>query len=102
VTSEGVQFIGPFEQYDVVINGRRVPYLTAQPENGGVIALSLDRRFALELPVSDADRIVAFIADCIAVASGYTAHPGEDGIPEPIHRHPFPKMVSIDDFEVGS
>lgn len=90
-----VDYIGPFETHDVVVNGWLVPYLVAHPGNGGMIHLTLDRRFGLDLTVADAERVVPFIADCIAVASGYTAHPGCDGLDEPRRSHPMVKTHSI-------
>lgn len=92
--SFSVSFVGPFEHHDVVVNGRQVPYLRATPMDGGQVHLNLDRRFGLTLSVEEAERIVPFLADAIAVASGFTAHPeaGEDG-PNP--RHPFPAVRSL-------
>src|SRR5258708_7248607 len=82
-----VEFIGPFEHHDVVVNGWRVPFLEATPQNGGKVLLCLDRRFGLDLSIAEAERILPFLADCIAVASGYTAHPGCLGVDEPTPRH---------------
>lgn len=87
-----VEFPGPFDHHDVVVNGWRVPFLDATPLNGGKVLLGLDRRTSVELPVADVDRIVPFIADCIAVAMGYTAHPGCDGLDEPRPSHPMARV----------
>lgn len=89
-----VEYVGPFESTVVVINGWRVPYLTATPMNGGKIALTLDDRFAVDITVEEGERLLPFIADCIAVAAGFTAHPG-DGIDEPIRSVPFARMHGI-------
>lgn len=92
--ASAVDFIGPIERHDVVVNGYRVPFLSAAPMIGGRVSLTLDDRFALDVDVQDADRVVTFIADCIAVAMGYTAHPR----PEwngPIARSPFVKMTPL-------
>lgn len=90
-----VDFVGPFEHHDVVVNGWRVPHLEATPLNGGRVLLALDGRMSLELSVVEAERIVPFIADCIAVAHGYTAHPGCDGLGEPLPSHPMVRMHSV-------
>jgi hypothetical protein len=89
-----VSFPGPFEHHDVVVDGRQVPYLRAMPLDGGQVHLNLDRRLGLTLSVEEAERIVPFLADAIAVASGYTAHPeaGQDG---PTTRHPFPAVQPL-------
>lgn len=88
--------VGPFEHHDVLVNGRRVPFLEAHPWNGGLIHLVLDRRFGLDVSVADAERVVPFVADCIAVALGYTCHPGTEGVPEPLRSHPFTIMHGIE------
>jgi hypothetical protein len=87
-------FPGPFEHHDVVVNGRQVPYLRATPLDAGRVHLNLDRRLGLTLTAEEAERVVPFLADAIAVASGYTAHPdaGQDG---PVARHPFPAVQSL-------
>lgn len=90
-----VEFVGPFQHHDVVVDGRRVPYLRGVPGDGGQIDLTLDRRFGLLLSTAEAERFVPFLAHAIAVASGFTAHPDaeRDG-PNP--RHPFPRVSSLD------
>lgn len=90
-----VDFVGPFEHHDITVNGWRVPFLEATPMNGGKVLVSLDRRKAIELSVADADHVLPFIADCIAVALGYTAHPGCDGLSEPRPSHPIVRMHSV-------
>ncbi len=89
-----VSFPGPFEHHDVVVNGRQVPYLRATPLDGGQVHLNLDRRLGLTLSAEEAERVVPFLADAIAVASGFTCHPdaGEDG---PTPRHPFPAVQPL-------
>lgn len=37
-----VNLIGPFEYHAVVVDGRRVPFLTARPANGGKVWVSLE------------------------------------------------------------
>lgn len=92
-----VDFIGPFEHHDVVVNGCSVPFLTATPLNGGRVHLTLDGRFGLDLTVTEADDVVPFIADAIAIALGYTAHPHATECPDPRPRPPFARMRSLMD-----
>jgi hypothetical protein len=89
-----VEFIGPFRYHDVVVDGWQVPHLRATPLIGGRVHLNLDRRLGLDLSVEEAERFVPFLADCIAVAHGYTAHPGPE-LPEPVVRLPFVRMHGI-------
>lgn len=66
------------------------------------VALVLDRRIATELSVEEAERVVPFIADAIAMALGYPAHPNESMEP-PLRRDPHPKPVrSMELFPTGS
>jgi hypothetical protein len=90
----GYEIIGPFETYRVVVGGRQVPYLNAHPMNGGIVHLNLDNRFGLDLPVADAERVIPFIADCIAVAMGYTCHPAADE--EPMRLPPFRRLHGVE------
>jgi len=88
------QIVGPFENHRVVVSGRRVPFLGAYPVNGGKISLVLDNRLGMEVPVADAETVIPFIADCIAVGMGYACHPSADEEPRPLT--PFPISQGID------
>jgi hypothetical protein len=65
--------------------------------NGRRVHLTLDGRFGLDLTVAEAEQIVPFIADAIAIASGYAAHPHATESPDPKPRHPFPRMTCLSD-----
>lgn len=95
VAASGLEYVGPFEHHDVVLNGRQVPYLAATPLPAGRVYLSLDRRFAIELTLQDAEYIVPFIAHCIAVGMGYTGFPDTaEEAPRPVQH--MPRMRSLD------
>ena len=89
-----VQFPGPAQQHEVVVDGWRVPLLHACLHDGGQITLVLDNRFGLELDADDAEGVVPFVANAIAVALGYNAHPSasDDVLPTPTP-HPKPQRV---------
>jgi hypothetical protein len=89
-----VTFPGPFQHHDVVVNGHQVPFLRATPLDGGQVHLNLDRRLGLTLSAEEAERVVPFLADAIAVASGYTSHPDAEG-DGPTERHPFPRVQGL-------
>jgi hypothetical protein len=74
----GLEFVGPFESHDVVLNGRQVPFLSATPIQGGRVLLHLDRRFMLDLSLQEAEHLMPFIAHCIAVGMGYVGFPDAD------------------------
>jgi hypothetical protein len=52
-----LDFIGPFERHEVVLNGRLVPHLNATPVEGG-IHLNLDDRLGLDLSHDEALRFI--------------------------------------------
>jgi hypothetical protein len=86
-----VDFPGPFTHHDVVVSGWKVPLLQAQvSDDESRVMLVLDDRFALDLTVEEAERVVPFLADAMAVALGYDAHPTESDDP-PLRRAPHPK-----------
>ncbi|MEA2493392.1 MAG: hypothetical protein QOJ29_1303 [Thermoleophilaceae bacterium] len=89
-----VSYVGPFQHHDVIVDGRAVPFLRATPLDGGQVHLTLDRRLGVTLSTDEAERVVPFLADTIAVALGYTAHPEaeRDG---PNVRHPFPRVSPL-------
>jgi hypothetical protein len=89
-----VSFPGPFMHHEVVVNGWAVPLLHAHPcgtHDEGVM-LVLDSRIAITLSVEEAERFVPFLADAMAVALGYTAHPQGD---VEFERKPQPRPVRM-------
>ncbi len=74
-----VQSVGPFHRYPVVINEWTVPHLEAEHTGHGV-TVTLDNRLQLDLnDDTTPGQVIAFVADCIAVAKGYACHPRKDG-----------------------
>jgi len=98
-----VSFPGPFSRHDVVVAGWRVPFLHAQLHDGGKMTVVLDHRYGIELTVAEAERVVPFVADAIAVALGYHAHPSADDEDAPVRSpHPKPQRVmTIAGFEAS-
>lgn len=96
-----VSFPGPFTHHDVVVNGWRVPYLQAHVTSEDRMMLVIDRRLAAEFSVEEAERLVPFLADAIAVAMGYGAHPDES-TPRPLARAPYPRPERVHDVELLS
>lgn len=91
-----VSFPGPFPRHEVVVDEWAVPLLHAHPcgENDESIMLVLDNRLAITVSVEEAERFVPFLADAIAVALGYTAHPNEDA-EQPLVKQPQPRPVRM-------
>src|SRR5882757_3766068 len=83
-----VTFPGPFGRHDVVVEGWRVPFLEAQPQEEDRITVTLDRRLGINLTADEAERLLPFVADAISVALGYGAHPrGDMQLPD---QRPYP------------
>lgn len=90
-----VSFPGPFSHHDVVVDGWRVPLIEAQVnQDDGRVMLVLDHRFTLDLSAQEAERVVPFVAEAVAVALGYDAHPNESD-PLPLRRAPHPKPQRV-------
>ena len=91
-----VSFPGPFPRHEVVVDGWSVPLLHAHPcgEHDESVMLVLDNRLAITVSVGEAERFVPFLADAIAVALGFTSHPGEDA-EQPLVRQPQPRPVRM-------
>ncbi len=91
-----VTFPGPFRHHDVVVDGWKVPLLEAHMSGEDRVSLVIDHRLAEEFSVVEAERVVPFVADAIAVALGYGAHPNAD-TPRPLERAPFPRPERVVD-----
>jgi hypothetical protein len=90
-----VDYSGPFTHHDVVVDGWRVPFLQAHLcVQDDRISFTLDRRLGLELSVAEAERFVPFLADAIAVALGYGAHPRGDERAQ-LERAPYPRPERV-------
>lgn len=91
-----VAFPGPFEHHDVVVEGWRVPFIQAHLRGEDRVLLVLDRRLGVELSSDEAERLVPFVADAIAVAMGYGAHPRGDR-QQPPERATYPRPERVID-----
>lgn len=89
--SMAVTFPGPFQHHEVAVNGWKVPLLQAHPQGEDRLLLVLDGRLGAEFSAEEAERVVPFVADAIAVALGYGCHPREGSaeLPPPMpHARP--------------
>lgn len=90
--------VGPFlEEYQLEVDGFKVPYLTAHPTNPQMTKwdIVLDGRFGLDLDTEQLQDVIPFIANAMAVAAGYSSH-GENCQPlNPFHV----RMMRLDKIE---
>jgi len=89
-----VTFPGPITTHMVVVDGWSVPFLEASFRGEDGLRLILDGRIGIDLGTNEAERLIPFLADAIAVALGYGGHPRDDG-PElpPKLPHKAPRRV---------
>ena len=88
-----VGFPGPFSHHEVVVDGWKVPLLTAHPSaDEQTVMLVVDERFAETFTIAEVEKVAPFLAHAIAVALGYTCHPRGDE--EPV-RKPQPRPVRM-------
>ena len=94
----GVQFHGPFrEPYRVTVAKYRVPHLEAYPSGQGGWFIILDERFGIDAGDAEARKWLRFIAQCMAVAAGYSSHGAHSGRDNPYHH----RLLSISSTEAG-
>lgn len=67
-------FIGPFEEWRVVLDGRVIPLLTGRRQENGRIWLMLDHRFAGEFEEDAAWQAAGLIANALAIGQGYSSY----------------------------
>jgi hypothetical protein len=76
-----VSFFGPFTHHKVVVDGWEVPLIEAELQGEDRVLLTVDRRYGVELTTDEAERIVPFLAQAMAVALGFPCHPRSDAEP---------------------
>ena len=68
---------GPFEHYDVIVEGRSVPRLAGRKTKEGNIFLIVDGRYGATFSEPDAYQAAWLIAQASAIASGYPCFSAE-------------------------
>lgn len=73
--------VGPFEVYNVVVEGRHIPLLSGYQE-GDKIAIVVDHRWSATFGKEDAHQVAWLLAQAIAVSQGYSnMHAGNKDVP---------------------
>ena len=81
-----VEIHGPFQEYFMVtIEGYMVPYIKIRKLSDS-IELSLDDRFCVTIKNDDADAILWFIANAMAISAGFTSFGEHSKRAEPFRR----------------
>lgn len=57
----------------ITVGDYLVPHLSAVTMDGGIIMVILDRRYEILVPRDEFDRWLWFVANCMAVAAGYSS-----------------------------
>jgi hypothetical protein len=81
---------GPFEEYEVLVDSRRIPLLTGKKTEDGRFNIIVDKRF-MGGPFDEraVEQVTFLLAQAIAIASGYSNYEAQEpGRPfAPIVRH---------------
>ena len=77
--SRGIEAVGPFEQYRIVVDGYQVPRLTGRLTDG-VWHFTFDNRFGCEVPEKHGCEVAWMIANAQAVGAGFSCF-GENSQP---------------------
>lgn len=85
----GVEFLKIERGSDVIVHGRRVPFLEAHVQTGGRTLLVFDRRLGLDLDAGNYVAVTAFVADVIK------------GTLDPNCGRYFPRVMGIESIETG-
>lgn len=75
----GIEAIGPFESYRIVVDGYKVPRLTGRLIDG-MWSFTFDNRFCLDVPELYGHGVAWMIANAMAVGAGFTCF-GENSAP---------------------
>ncbi len=84
----------------MTIDGWLVPFVEPVSLSGGRTRLVLDNRFGLVLDEDKARYVLPWIANAIAVASGFSCHPRSDH-DQPKSLSPYRRVHYIDPPDVG-
>jgi hypothetical protein len=73
-TEQPSLLVGPFEQWHVIVGGRRIPRLTGRHAADGGVMFVVDDRFSGGPFYGESARQVAYIlAQALAIGSGYSS-----------------------------
>lgn len=86
-----LEFLPPYSERGVTIDGYDVPGIEAREVDGGVNCnIFLDRRFDITIPAEHAQQVVWLLANALAIGAGYSCH-GENSMHRP---NPYKVRVS--------
>jgi hypothetical protein len=88
-----IEYIGPFQDYRVSLNGYEVPLVGArETDDGKECHICLDNRFGIVIPAEIAEQVIWLVANAHAIGAGYSCH-GENS--NPVNPHKV-KMTGIE------
>jgi len=64
--------VGPIETYNVKVDGRLIPRLTASPVDETRVELILDGRWSITLNKWDFRPVASMVANALAIGEGYS------------------------------
>jgi hypothetical protein len=72
------EIVGPFNRYELVVDGWRVPFVEAREIDGGKIDWTIDHRLGATTSAADFEETARLVAEAVAVACGLPSHPSRD------------------------
>jgi hypothetical protein len=81
----GYSLVGPFREWRVTVDSKRVPLLSAEEIDGGRINLVFDGKWCVLLDAGEAEAVVPFVAEIIRTCLDY--------------KHAWPEMMEIGSVE---
>ncbi len=79
-----LEYLSPRKSYEVTIDGYAVPFIEArESDNGTRCHISLDQRFGIEIPATEAQSVIWLLANAFAIGAGYSCHGENSRIANP-------------------
>lgn len=73
-----IEIAGPFESYELVVDGWAVPFIDARERDGGRVEFIVDHRLGFTVGAADFEQVARLVANAVAVACGMPSHPKGD------------------------
>ena len=71
------KIVGPFENYNLVVDGYSVPFVEARENDGGTVTFIVDNRLAWTIPVAAFEDVAHLVATVYAIGVGLPCPPSE-------------------------
>ena len=73
--------VGPFEEYQLVVDGYSVPCAEARENDGGTVTFIMDKRLAWTIPTGAFEDVAHLVATAYALGLGLPCAPRAEELP---------------------